>query len=219
MNRIHGTGSTATERKPKRERAQAPVKPMNTVSISLCCLKKGMKERQWWLTLKNYEGEGGGEDEAEAGGGREGREGAARGVGVEEVGYKGDLDVKLVLGLGEEQISGLRLGCVTRQKGKGMGRTRTDKLPQTYSRVPRTGLAHRIFGLAVQPIQNRDATMPNPPIMAGYNLYSMSSTPVGFSVSGLGRARRSMKMEVAAARWEPAMAAMKARPICWMLKS
>lgn len=44
-----------------------------------------MKERQRGLTLKDNEGKGGGEDEAEAGGGREGREGAARGVGVEEV--------------------------------------------------------------------------------------------------------------------------------------
>lgn len=76
-----------------------------------------MKGRQRGLTLKNNEGEGGCEDEAEAGGGRESREVAARGVGVEKVGYKGDLAVKSVLGLGGGVDVGVGSGVRDEREG------------------------------------------------------------------------------------------------------
>lgn len=92
--------------------------------------------------------------------------------------------------------------------------TRTHMLPHTYSIVPKMGLAKLMVGFAVQPIQKSEAVMNRPPIIAGSNLYSISTMP-----SGLFFARRwcvilSSEIDVAAARIEPTIAAMNASPAC-----
>lgn len=87
-------------------------------------------------------------------------------------------------------------------------------LPHTYSIVPKIGLAKLIVGFAVQPTQKSEAVMNKPPIIAGSNLYSTSTIPSGLFFERRRYVILSSKIDIAAARIEPTIAAMNASPAC-----